>query len=127
MIPIKIQCPCGQRYSFDVEPANGRMATPIACPSCGADGTAAANEIIAQTIPAQSQVGPGSGLRLSMATTAPPAAAPLVAPMDKGPPPVPPTTATTKLAWYEHVWIALPFALVAVGGAIGGACGGAAW
>jgi len=34
---------------------------------------------------------------------------------------------STTLAWYEHIWIALPFALVAVGGAIGGACGGAAW
>ena len=32
-----------------------------------------------------------------------------------------------KLAWYDQVWLALPFALVAVGGAIGGACGGAAW
>lgn len=32
-----------------------------------------------------------------------------------------------KLAWYDQVWLALPFALVAIGGAIGGACGGAAW
>ncbi len=42
------------------------------------------------------------------------------------PPPVPDTT-KPKLLWYQHVWLALPFALVAVGGAIGGACGGAAW
>jgi hypothetical protein len=33
----------------------------------------------------------------------------------------------SKLTWYQQIWIALPFALVAVGGAIGGACGGAAW
>jgi hypothetical protein len=42
----------------------------------------------------------------------------------------PPTTSEPnkpKLAWYQHVWLALPFALVAVGGAIGGACGGTAW
>jgi hypothetical protein len=32
-----------------------------------------------------------------------------------------------KLLWYQHIWLALPFALAAVGGAIGGACGGAAW
>ena len=32
-----------------------------------------------------------------------------------------------KLRWYQHLWLALPFGLVAVGGAIGGACGGAAW
>ena len=37
------------------------------------------------------------------------------------------TDPQAKLAWYDHVWLALPFALVAVGGAIGGACGGAAW
>ena len=40
-----------------------------------------------------------------------------------GPGAVPPA----KLAWYEQAWVALPFALVAVGGAIGGACGGLAW
>ncbi len=32
-----------------------------------------------------------------------------------------------KFEWYEHLWLALPIGLVAVGGAIGGACGGAAW
>ncbi len=42
------------------------------------------------------------------------------------PPPVPEPT-KPKLVWYQQVWLALPFALVAVGGAIGGACGGAAW
>jgi len=48
MIPVKIQCGCGQRYAFDVEPVNGRMPVPVACPTCGADGTAAANECIAR-------------------------------------------------------------------------------
>src|SRR5258708_1709384 len=58
-------------------------------------------------------------------------------------PPSLPDTTKPKLTWYQHVWLALPFALVAVaswtcvallgfprmlvGGAIGGACGGAAW
>jgi hypothetical protein len=33
-----------------------------------------------------------------------------------------------KLAWYEHIWISLPFIiLVIIGGAIGGGCGGASW
>jgi uncharacterized membrane protein YsdA (DUF1294 family) len=41
--------------------------------------------------------------------------------------PTSPGTAAPKLTWYQHVWVALPFALVALGGAIGGACGGAAW
>ena len=50
MIPVKVQCACGQRYSFDVEPVNGRMPAPVACPVCGADGTATANSLLAQTL-----------------------------------------------------------------------------
>jgi hypothetical protein len=42
------------------------------------------------------------------------------------PPPLP-DAQKSKLTWYEHVWVAWPLALIAVGGAIGGACGGAAW
>ena len=49
-IPIKVECGCGQRYAFDAEPVNGRVASAVACPACGADGTAAANEVISQTI-----------------------------------------------------------------------------
>lgn len=56
MIPIKIQCSCGQRYAFDIEPVNGRMPAPVACPVCGADGTVAANEIIAQASAAKPAV-----------------------------------------------------------------------
>jgi hypothetical protein len=58
MIPIKIQCGCGQRYAFDVEPVNGFMPTAVACPTCGVDGTAAANELIAQTLVAPTEVAP---------------------------------------------------------------------
>ena len=38
-----------------------------------------------------------------------------------------PKSPKVNLAWYEHVWTALPLALVLIGGAVGGACGGAAW
>src|SRR5712671_3202077 len=48
---IKIQCGCGTKYKFDVEPANGRMPTRVQCPSCSADGTTDANQILAQKIP----------------------------------------------------------------------------
>ncbi len=51
-MPIKIECGCGQRFAFDVEPVNGQMPTAVACPACGSDATSAANEIIAQTHPA---------------------------------------------------------------------------
>lgn len=58
MIPIKIQCGCGQRYAFDVEPVDGRMPYSVACPVCGVDGTEAANIIIAQVVAAQPEAQP---------------------------------------------------------------------
>jgi hypothetical protein len=50
MMPVKIQCGCGQRYAFNVEPFCGRMTSSVSCPVCGADGTKAANEVIAFTL-----------------------------------------------------------------------------
>jgi len=49
MNSVKVQCPCGQRYSFDVEAPDGQMPYSVACPVCGADGTEAANGILAQS------------------------------------------------------------------------------
>lgn len=79
MIPVKVLCGCGQKYSFEVEPVNGRMPSAIACPVCGADGTAAANQILAQTLasqpaPAPSLAPPPAMLR--PATAPPPTVAP---------------------------------------------------
>jgi hypothetical protein len=111
IVPIEIQCGCGQRYAFDTEPVNGRLGAPVACPSCGADGTAAANSIIAQALTAQSP-------------------SPLLArPSSNAPPTISgkPIEGMQKLKWYEEAWIALPIALVAVGGALGGLCGALAW
>jgi hypothetical protein len=45
---IKIQCPCGSKYSFEVEPVEGRMPFAVHCPTCNADGTETANQIIAE-------------------------------------------------------------------------------
>ena len=45
---IKIECACGQHYAFDAEEGTYYAPTSIACPTCGADGTAAANLIISQ-------------------------------------------------------------------------------
>ena len=47
---VKIQCGCGQRYAFDVEPLDGRLPAPVQCPACGADGTAAADHFIQQSL-----------------------------------------------------------------------------
>ena len=50
MIPIRIECGCGQKYAFDVEPVNNSMPHTVTCPSCGVDGTQTANVIISQSI-----------------------------------------------------------------------------
>jgi hypothetical protein len=60
MIPIRIQCGCGQLYEFEVEPVNGLMPSSVACPVCGIDGTAAANESIAQTLATQPTIVPST-------------------------------------------------------------------
>jgi hypothetical protein len=85
MIPIKIQCACGQRYAFEVEAVGGRMPSAVACPVCGADGTGAANAVIAQSMPPPAPVAidgthartaaPAPSVRLA-ATAAPGHAAP---------------------------------------------------
>ncbi|HUR44716.1 MAG TPA: hypothetical protein VMZ27_02485 [Candidatus Saccharimonadales bacterium] len=48
MIPIKIVCGCGQKYSFEVDPSSGATVCAIQCPVCGADGSEAANQMIAE-------------------------------------------------------------------------------
>jgi len=51
MLEIKVQCDCGQKFKFDVEPAGGRMPFGVNCPVCGADGTSKANEILRRVLP----------------------------------------------------------------------------
>ena len=50
LVEVKIHCPCGARYKFDVEPLHGLMPAPVDCPICGVNGTAAANAIIQQKL-----------------------------------------------------------------------------
>jgi hypothetical protein len=83
MIPIKIQCGCGQRYAFEVEEVGGRMPYTVACPVCGIDGTGGANDYLARTftlapVVPQSASVPASaaqpnGMQLRVAASAPPA------------------------------------------------------
>jgi hypothetical protein len=49
---VKILCPCGAKYKFDVEPSNGKLPGPVSCPVCNADGTELGNRVIAQLLPA---------------------------------------------------------------------------
>jgi hypothetical protein len=61
MVSVKIECGCGQHYAFDIEPVDWKRPSTVTCPTCGADGTANANDIIARSQPA-----PGSGALLKL-------------------------------------------------------------
>src|SRR5260370_26573092 len=50
MLEIKVQCDCGQKYKFDVEPINGRMPFVVNCPICGQEGTTKANLVLGQVL-----------------------------------------------------------------------------
>jgi tetratricopeptide (TPR) repeat protein len=52
---VKIFCECGQKYSFEIQPADGRMPFPVACPACGQDGTAQAENFLARILHGHSQ------------------------------------------------------------------------
>jgi len=94
---VKVECSCGTRYKFDVEPVNGLMPVPVSCPSCGVDGTPIANAAILQTLgvqpaaPAQPQGTERPRIRLS--ASAPPAPQAAVTPpaLPVPPPPQPHT------------------------------------
>src|SRR5437667_5327189 len=43
---LKVECACGARFKFEVEPVRGRMPAPVSCPSCGADTTSQANHLL---------------------------------------------------------------------------------
>jgi hypothetical protein len=72
MVAVKIECDCGQHYAFDVEPVNGQMASTVACPACGADGTATANAIIARKQPPPAAP-PTSRIHVKLGPAVPPA------------------------------------------------------
>ena len=55
MIPVKIYCPCGQKYAFDVQPVNGAMPVPVNCPVCQRDGTGQANQHLARMLKGKTQ------------------------------------------------------------------------
>ena len=79
MVPIRIQCGCGQLYEFEIVPVDGRMPGTVACPTCGLDGTDAANACIAQTMAAEAVPPPTSAAApLRISAHPPPAQAPVI-------------------------------------------------
>jgi uncharacterized protein YxjI len=75
---IKIQCGCGTKFKFDVEPVNGRMPVAAICPSCGANGTMDANQYIAQKLGATAYAPPAPAVASAVAAPAPTITAPPV-------------------------------------------------
>jgi hypothetical protein len=71
MLEVKVQCDCGQRYKFEVEPANGRMPFTVNCPICGLDGTAKANEVLSLGAAPQAVRVPVAAVRVPIAAAAP--------------------------------------------------------
>jgi len=55
MIPVKIYCACGQKYAFEVQPAENRMPVKVACPVCGRDGTDEANRFLVKILKGKTQ------------------------------------------------------------------------
>jgi hypothetical protein len=108
---IKVQCECGTRFAFDVEPVNGRMPVRVSCPDCGADRTDYANEMIRQ------QLGPAA------APARPVAVAVVAAPL---PTAIPVPTAAPAPARQPIRVAASPPAPVAVAAAIAAAPAAAA-
>ncbi|HEY0550343.1 MAG TPA: B-box zinc finger protein, partial [Verrucomicrobiae bacterium] len=87
---MKIQCSCGTKYAFDITPDMVANPVRLVCQNCGADNSAAVNQIIQQqfgtaatettTAPAAPAVPASAAPRLRVNVhTAPAAAAPEVA------------------------------------------------
>lgn len=55
---IKVLCPCGTKFAFEVEPIQGHMPVGVTCPECGADSTLLANRAIAGQLAARPATAP---------------------------------------------------------------------
>jgi hypothetical protein len=90
---MKLQCPCGAKYAFDLAPE--MLANPVSflCPACGADHSAFVNELVRQEFapsapepvaPAAPPPPPPTGSRLKISHAAAPATpAPETGPISK--------------------------------------------
>jgi hypothetical protein len=79
---MKIQCPCGAKYSFDVTPEMALRPLHFVCSNCGLDASAAVNELIRQELNSASQA---PAPEASPAPTPPPAVPPVSIVADPAP------------------------------------------
>jgi hypothetical protein len=78
---LKVQCHCGQKFKFDVEPVNGQVPFAVTCPVCGADGTQTANAILAESASAPILAAAAPAGRLQLNKPPPPPAQPEASPV----------------------------------------------
>ncbi len=50
---MKIQCPCGAKYTFDVTPAMAREPVKFVCPQCGLDSSEVVNQLVQEELAEQ--------------------------------------------------------------------------
>ena len=81
---IKIQCDCGQKFKFEVEPVNGQVPFAVKCPVCGFDGTPRANVVLQQLLASAPPPSASAPTPISIASSAP-----ALAPAFTQPPPAP--------------------------------------
>jgi hypothetical protein len=70
---MKIQCACGTKIAFDIQPEMALNPVQFVCPNCGLDSSAMVNQIIRQELGVSSAPAP-------VPTAPPPTAPPMVAP-----------------------------------------------
>jgi hypothetical protein len=155
IMEIKIQCYCGTKYKFDVEPVNGRIPFAVKCPQCGVDASEFANSYVQQSlgiaappasiVPALAQATVAAAPLSPATVTAfepklrvrrehPTAtAAPVASEADAPPPPPPPvaprpvTRPVTTFATGEDPGMTPRFLLGVLGGVLGAAVGCLIW
>lgn len=86
---LKLLCPCGTKFAFEVEPVNGQMPCPVACPGCGADATPLANQTLAQVAPPPAPA-VAAPVRITLRSHVPETTAPATPPEAASVPPPPP-------------------------------------
>ncbi|MDB6109365.1 MAG: Pyrrolo-quinoline quinone [Pedosphaera sp.] len=77
---IKIQCACGTKFSFELEPVNGRMPMNVNCPGCNTSALDLANAEIKRQLaaapPAAAAIPVAAAVALPPTPPPPPAAVP---------------------------------------------------
>ena len=73
---MKIQCACGAKYAFDITPEMARTPITLICQTCGADNSAAVNQVIQQQFSAAAPVVSVPGISSRPMVAPPPEIAP---------------------------------------------------